>query len=367
MAYILSYAREAGGAEVVAPVIKILNKKYEILLLAKDYACERFKHHELKVIEIKSFEDILDVIKKKGMPGVILTSATSLPWNDMNEKYLWEWGRKNKVPSVAIVDQWQNYALRFSGEKEEERLRYLPDRICIMDEYSKNEAVKEGIPKDRVIVTGQPSFDRLASCRINFKDKEKIRNLLGVSKDEILVTFVSEAIHRDFKDSLGYNEADTLNCIISSLLNLLQEGHRFALVVKLHPQNRIEDFEQINFEKFKMLKIRIISKEVHPLDLIMSSDIVVGMSSILLVESILLKKPTISLQLNAKKDDNLVATKVGAIPLITNEKKFGEVLESLIKDKRYVKKYLRTQEKMKADGHAAERVAGIVQNLIVLD
>ncbi len=104
---ILCFSREAGGAEAIAPVVKILKEKYDVILLAKDYACDIFKRHSLPYLEIRAFSQglIEDLIDKNGKPRLLLTSATSLPWNDMNERYIWEWGAQERIRSIAVVDQ----------------------------------------------------------------------------------------------------------------------------------------------------------------------------------------------------------------------------------------------------------------------
>jgi len=62
-------------------------------------------------------------------PELLITSATSLPAVDMSEKYLWRQAKQRGIPSLAFLDQWQNYAVRFSGRQDSERLAYLPDWI----------------------------------------------------------------------------------------------------------------------------------------------------------------------------------------------------------------------------------------------
>jgi len=367
MSLIFSFAREAGGAEAIASVVKAVMKKHRVVLLAKDYAKDIFAKNSLSFTEIEGYSPDLmqNLIDKHGRPSLVLTSATSLPWNDMTEKYLWKWSAGEGTPSIGVLDQWQNYALRFSGVKKDEFLKYLPDYVCVMDEYAKAGMIREGIPKSRIVVTGQPAFDSVIKYK-KFWTKKKsneVRKNLGL-KDEKMVLFVSEALRRDFEETLGYTEVTTLKAVLATLTKLTEESFKFALIVKLHPQNRIEDFNEIDFGNYKSLFMKFIAKEMQPKDLILSSDVVVGMASILLVESILCGNPTLSLQINTKRDDNLIATKMGAIPLITSAKEFERVLRSILADEEYLKGYLECQRKLSADGLATKRVAQLVETIL---
>lgn len=368
MALIWAFSREVGGAEVVAPVVKALMEKHHVVLLAKDYAKNIFAKYSLPFTEIGEYSpDLIQyLIGKHGRPSLILTSAVSLPWRDMTEKYLWKWGAEEQIPSIAILDQWHTYVPRFSGVGKNERLKYLPDYVCVMDEYAKKDMIREGIPETKIVVTGQPAFDSIPKYKKTFLKEGyfKIRKKLGI-KDEKMILFVSESLKRDFGDSLGYTEVTTLQAVLNTLKRLTCENFKFVLVVKLHPQNKEEDFEKIDFDKYRsQFNVKFIHGELLPRDLVLCSDVVIGMTSVLLVESILLGKPTLSLQINSKKDDILIATRIGAIPLISNVKDFKQILHSILVNKKYLSKYLKGQRKLCADGQATKRVAQFVEAVL---
>ena len=368
MALIWAFSREAGGAEVLAPVIMALKKKHRVVLLAKDYAKNIFAKYSLSFVEIEGYSHSLmqHLIDKHGRPSLVLTSAVSLPWRDMTEKYLWRWSAEARIPSIAILDQWHNYAIRFSGVGEAERLKYLPDYVCVMDEYAKKDMIREGIPKTKIVVTGQPAFDSIPKYKKTFLKERyfKIRKKLGI-KDEKMILFVSESLKHDFGNSLGYTEVTTLQTVLNTLKRLADKNFKFVLVVKLHPQNKKEDFEKIDFDRYRsQFNVKFIHDELLPRDLALCSDVVIGMTSVLLVESILLGKPTLSLQINAKKDDILIATRIGAIPLISNVTDFERTLRSILVNKKYLSKYLKCQRKLCADGQAAKRVTQFVEAVL---
>lgn len=365
---ILCFAREAGGAEAIAPVVATLQGKHPVILLAKDYAKDVFARHRLPFREIPGYAPDLieDIEREYGIPHLVFTSATSLPWNDMTERYLWKWAEARGIPSIAVMDQWQNYSLRFSGPTPEERLKYLPTWICVMDEYARLQMEAEGIPPSHIAVTGQPAFDALLHYAKAFPPSKitAIRRSLGVTGGETLVMFVSEALARDFGDSLGYTEDSTLATLLEVLSRLASRGYSFCLVVKLHPQNQREDFSDIDLDGYGNPKVRLVEKEFSPRDLVLASDLVVGMASTLLVESILLGKPTLSVQIGCTRDDCLIATKMGTIPLIKSAEELEGVCLSLLTDVEYRKRYLTRQERLRTDGLATDRIVVLIEHLV---
>jgi hypothetical protein len=368
VALIWAFSREAGGAEVLAPVIKVLKKKHKVVLLTKDFAKDIFVKHSLPFAEIDGYSPSLiqHLIKKYGRPSLVLTSAVSFPWRDMTEKYLWKWSAEKRIPSIAILDQWHNYVMRFSGAGKNERLKYLPDYVCVMDEHAKKDMIREDIPKTKIVVTGQPAFDSISQCKKTFlKEKYlKIRKKLGV-KDEKMILFVGEALKREYGNSLGYTEVTTLRAVLDTLKKLTCKNFKFFLVVKLHPQNKKEDFKDMDFDKYRSkVNMKFIRGELPRRDLVLCSDVVIGMSSVLLVESILLGKPTLSLQINAKRDDLLIATRIGAIPLLANIEDFERALRSILVDKKYLAEYLGRQRRLSTDGQATKRVAQFVEAVL---
>jgi len=133
---ILFFSCEPGGAEVLIPVIKLLTEQpdYFVSVVGYGFALSRFAAKDVDVIEIEPVARGDFDLFTKFAPDILITSATSLPSRDMSEKYLWVNAREAGIPSIAFLDQWQNYAIRFSGAHDDERLAFLPDMInCIND------------------------------------------------------------------------------------------------------------------------------------------------------------------------------------------------------------------------------------------
>jgi len=357
---IVAFAREAGGASAIAPVCNaIIKEGWVLLLLGKDYGLDIFKKNGLPCIDFPSFnmETLRALILNSfgEMPDLIFTSATSLPHLDMTEKYLWKWGKENGIKTIGVLDQWQNYALRFSGPTPNDRLAYIPDYIFVMDELAKREMISEGIPEDKIIITGQPAFEEaMKMYNLLLKDVSGIKERFKI-KNFFIITFVSEALKKDFGNTLGYEEITTLG-FLGDVLDKLCNKHKginIHLIVKLHPENKKEEFGWI-FSRWSSFSKSIIKKELTPHETIMVSDVIVGMTSVMLIEAIVMDKPVVSLQLNSLKESQLAATKAGAIPFITNKNKGKEIIERIIFNRNYKIKYINRQKKWNFKNNAIQ-------------
>lgn len=370
MIRVFAFAREAGGAAAIAPVMVGLQESARILVMAKDHAEQVFHQAGLPYVRLQEFSSaairsaLVDQVGAD-LPDVVVTSATAVPERDMTERHLWSWARSHGVPSIAVVDQWQYYGRRFSGPGPDDGFGSLPDWISIMDEHAKLETVAAGIDADRIVVTGQPAFDKLARLRETFDDsaRQQVRRDLGVLPTGRLVCFVAEALAAYFGDTLGYTEQSVLRDVVSLCRHVGNERDEpLHLAVKLHPQNVPEEFAWLGQPApGQKLRITVHGTEQPPLPLVMASDVVLGMTSVLLVESILVGRPTISFQPAAKVRDKLVATVVGAIPLIDDQTQCRRALSRLLDDPDFRTMYLQGQSLLAADGGATQRVMDLVK------
>jgi hypothetical protein len=316
MKHVLLFSCEPGGAEVLIPVITLLKKNsYKISVLAYGQAAERFKRRMISYNEIgqvgKDDASIFDDLN----PDFIITSATSHPSKDMSEKYIWQTARKVGIKTLAFLDQWQNYAIRFSGISENERLRYLPDYINCINDIGRQEMLHEGFPRNKLVCFGHPY---LSSIRDYAKriERENVKRKLGLRNDPTVHLFVSEPIREYYKGSRGYDQYEVLSLFLDSLTRRVNEKH-CSLIVKLHPKDDAKKFRTIQ-DKFEQTDMQFIQNELTSLECISIADYVYGMTSVMLIEAYLLDKRVLSLQPNLKIDDPLVLSRYDYINKISS-------------------------------------------------
>ena len=321
---ILLFARDPGGANTIFPLVKPLKQKgYQVLVYGKDYALKKFSQNKIKAKKIdatlkKIRPDTINQFLQKTNPDFIITGTSAI---DMTEKYLWQESEKLGIPSFAILDQWMNYGIRFSkyGANNikkyllDKKHQYLPTRILVMDKTAKKEMIEIGIPKDKIIISGQPYFEHLRNKNISPKTLKLIKNTMNIQKDDYIVTFASEPLLLTFnnkltdKPHLGYNEISIFKELYSVLSKVaLKTTKNIKLIIKIHPRENTKYYlkTMAEIEKSKIKIFFDLNNDSQ--ELIQISNIVCGMSSMFLIESILLDKPTISIQIGLKGINPLI-------------------------------------------------------------
>ena len=84
----------------------------------------------------------------------LLLTGTSYNSVDLEKKFIAS-ARERGVPSLAVLDFWSNFALRFS--RGDGGLENIPDRIAVMDEWAREEMIAAGFDATRLVVTARRS------------------------------------------------------------------------------------------------------------------------------------------------------------------------------------------------------------------
>ena len=93
------------------------------------------------------------------------------------------WPRPQVFPTLLVQQ-----GLSFKGYPE---WRYLShDKVAAMGNSSRSNMMAQGVDSDRIVVTGHPGFDTLAS--IEPKVQNQFRNEIGVPANHKLVLFASQ-------------------------------------------------------------------------------------------------------------------------------------------------------------------------------
>jgi len=315
---ILFFSCEPGGAEVLIPVIRLVQAQagLEVVVLGYGHALARFAKKEIACLEIGpvALEDFS--LFDRHAPDLLITSATSLPGVDMTEKYLWRQAKQRGIPSLAFLDQWQNYTVRFSGNKDHERLAYLPDWINCLNEVGREEMIREGFDEGRLVVFGHPYLSSLKHD-LPMLDAVQLKADLHISSMDKVALFVSEPIREYCGNKRGYDQYQVLEYFLS---NLAEATERPKILVKLHPKDNYQSFQGLA-KKFEILSPHFISNELSSLECLTVSDFVFGMSSIMMIEAYILEKIVVSLQPGLCVEDPLVLSRHKLIPIVSSDKK----------------------------------------------
>ena len=341
MKKVLVFSRDPGAVNVVIPIYKKLStiESIQVDLYGKDTALIRYREQGFVGIDIATVAstlsvDILVNFLVNSKYDLIVTGTTS---DDVTDVMLWEAAFQAGIRSVAILDQWMNYTYRFTYE----RLRFpgkdvrliLPDIVCVMDDYARNEMLLEGFPEERLVVTGQPYFETVQAeaGMLSTQEKESLLSGLGIEEDEIVVTFASEAIAEsvDTARHLGYTQLSILEVLIPVLEKLsCGQCRAIVLVIKLHPRNDLELFAKYHAYKGN-IKI-VLAQEVSSRVLIGISTVIVGMSSMFLLEAVCAKRPIVSVQVGLVSENPFILARRGLVTTVVDKESLEAVLLDII-------------------------------------
>lgn len=312
---VLFFSCEPGGAEVLIPVVRLLQERnFDVEVAAYGHGYDRFCAKGVMCREVEPVGAGDTHLLASTNPDLLITSAASLPDRDQSERRLWLGARQHSIPSLAFLDQWQNYSARFSGVSPDSRLAYLPDFISCIDEVGRREMIAEGFPQERLKAFGQPYLSSLKD-QVTKASNVDARRRLGLSADEPILLFASEAIQQHFGRTRGYDQHDALELFFSLLATGIWSGRP---VVKLHPKESPEQYAGL-LEQHAAFRPLLVTSELSPAECLAMAMHVFGMTSIMLIEAYVLGLPVISLQPGLVGEDPLVLSRLGIIPIARSQ------------------------------------------------
>jgi len=312
MAKILFYAHDPGGANAIAPVAMSLSERgWEVVCRANGPA--------LKILPnvLEAGDDDADRLFDSVRPDFVVTGTSAA---DMVEKRLRVVSRAKGVRSMSVLDHWVNYGIRFSrystaersAYEKDRRFEYLPDFIVVMDDFAKQEMVNEGISPEIIWPLGNPHFDILRDRYAEIEAAD-IRNRLLVGRQK-LVVFASEPYTED------YGQGDEVRAIME-IASVLPKD--FSLAVKPHPRERLE--------KFAGLGISIVEPAVSSLEAIKAADVVLSMTSMVLIEALICGRAAVSYRPGAADGRDFMLTRRELIPFVSQPSGMEAVFFDMIR------------------------------------
>ena len=234
--------------------------------------------------------------------------------------------RTRSVPTTAVLDEWFGYRMRFFDDRGGED--FLTDLVCCPDELARQEALEEGLPPDRLVVTGSPSLSALADRVKEFaRDPPPVPVCWAESRGPGRVLFLSENHVVDYGTArdrpgglgpwLGYTEQD-VRAILARLL--AAAGTRYRVVEKLHPG--ADHVPALPAPEWHVA----FREPLWPY--LWHADIVIGMRSMALLEAALMGHRPLSFQPNLQAADQCTAVRLALADRARTEEEVGSWLLS---------------------------------------
>ena len=370
-------AQDVGGANALIPVIKELQRRsqVQVVVIACRKAVQVFYREGIEHRAIESltgldqgFMDIARRVLLQVAPDVLLLGTS---WGASLDKVLVNIGHEQGVPSLAVLDMWSYYRERFADPASGELC--FPTKVAVMDQLAFEQAMQAGLPGSSLVITGQPYLDELV-VRLQRPDlrrqAESLRRawLGDVTQQETarIVLFASEAFAQDFGPHTpyyrGYTEVDALEGLVVAV-QLVEDGtcHKIMIVVKLHPEESPRSFRMGPLASQRSVRT-VADQPAWPC--IFAADVIVGMTSMFLIEAALAGKPTISFQPGVVEKNSFIGSQIGLVPAVSSSQELANLLKSCLTEKHTVHNL--GNEKTKPPltlGGAASRIANLVLDL----
>ncbi len=255
---VLATSWHPGGTNAITPVVKRLLEegKVNVAVIGHEFSEPIFSKAGIgfKTLANCGLPDVSFESMKKLLaleePDLVLTGTSSQEGKgcDIIEQSITLAAKKSGVQSVAVLDTWENYSVRFQDERTSQPFDRLPDFVAIMDEIARQEMLAEGFPEEKLVVTGNPHFDSLAAEAQAFTEtqREEARRQIGLAEYPILFFFAGNGFSTA-RSICGYWDGDVAEAILDTMSNLLNVG----LVVRLHP--RMEKRDPEGFAKIQQV------------------------------------------------------------------------------------------------------------------
>lgn len=338
MMKILAAAQDAGAANALTPVLRELARlpPFQVETLAVSHASRIFSKngvaHQVPPAwesDIPGAEDWAWRFFQTWQPDLLLLGTG---WGVSLDKWLLRWAEGAQVPSLALIDHWCHYRERFM-EPTTGVVR-LPSRIGVMEPFALEQAVQAGLPRDRLVITGQPYLEALIA---QARRPELLSEARALRKQWLqtahagagapLILFASERYPENpgvpvpsFPD---YTETEALEGLIQALIQMTKANRSFrpTLVVKLHPKESLQSFELGPLAREWKVQV---AGGVSAWPCILAADLVVGMTSMILLETALIGKAAVSFQPGVEKDSPFVGTQLDVVPTAANVERLAQ-------------------------------------------
>lgn len=299
---VVSVVADAGGAEALVPALRLLARRGSLArVFAGGPATGLLDRAGIDYAMVPS-----DPGQALGElePTVVVTGTSWGGWAP--ELAFIAAAEGLQIPSLSVIDFWANYLARFIAPDGEV---VMPDRIAVPDDSARLEAMAEGIANQRLVVTGNPHYEALLADYRGFDQAQRVsfRERVGAPRKALMVLFASQPIAALYGDRLGYTE-DQVLLVVRSALEQVAEwlGHPIVLAVRPHPRQGDLTLPPSS----SRVQVRLAAGE-EALAWALSSDLVTGMTSAVLMQAALLGARVVSVQPGLDGPDQLPGNRLG--------------------------------------------------------
>lgn len=239
--------------------------------LAEQLGMERALE-EVKTLGRKAFKPVASMERylKKARPDIVITTTSP-----RFELALLQAARRQKIPSLAIGD------LFLVTERAWILDAVYADHLAVLSHEVARGLVSDGFPANRVHVTGNPAFDKLAATK-NLDRRKQLRSALNCDDKKVILFPAAGGMISGMGRSFL-----NIDYVVSQLEQFCTDNPDYSYIIREHPNRPVEI--KIPMDIGILDRGEMLSAE----DAISVSDVVCVENSTVGLQAALVGKPTI--------------------------------------------------------------------------
>ena len=336
MVDVLAFVEDPGAANYVVGLAKQLGDHHvSYNLLATGYAVSYLKQRGESFQEIVK-TDSADTLLWQQSPQLVLVGTSENP--DSLAFALIQEAQNQAIITAGIIDAPNSLAYRFRG-RSHDPLAYLPQHVLITESVVGETLRRMGVAPSQIHIIQNPYSEKVIDTRKKLLKedwREKRKALYGENAEgKKIITFLSELPDgldpTQFLRSEDYTlkgwgiEDGRTEIVFEELVTALNKiDEDIHLVVRLHPKETVDCYKPY----LEYIKQFSISEE--PLSVVFFSDLVVGLTTNLLAEAVLMGVPALSIIPRKCERSWLSQLTMDPIPYVTDRKNIAVTITQLL-------------------------------------
>jgi hypothetical protein len=333
---ILIFVEDPGAANYVLGLAECLQASgRKTVLVSTGAATDYLIGKEQQSLIVTAGHDAAGLLKKYKPKLVAVGTSENI---DSVGLALIDAAQASDIPTLGLVDSSTNLAYRFRG-RSSNPLRWCPEKVIVPDAASRDQYVALGLSDSRIAVCGHPHWDHVRSERNQLWSEDRAalrRSLFGPSLDERRAIVFSAEISDGLQpeqfqfapdytlEGDGSHRGRTEIVVAEFLSGIAPFRNDVHLVLRLHPKNQPSDLLRYRSE------FDTISQAGNSLPLLYAADVVVGMTSMLMLEASLMGLPTLAILPRIQESLWLPTIAAGVTPVATTRQAVSEQIESML-------------------------------------
>ena len=233
--------------------------------------------------------------------------------------------------------------------------KFLVDKIAVTGEFAEDILIKCGVDKERLVVSGRPTYDALVRAEEHF-EKDEICRRLGLDPTRRIIVYTTENLPPSESEAMVY-----------AICKAVKEISGLQFVVKVHPS-------ELDLSVYQRITRDVgvdasITRDANIYEVLYVSDIVITGFSATALDAMMLDKPVITANFTGLEDP-LPFAESGAAIGVYKEKDFIPAISRALYDEDAREKLRDAREKFihehsyKRDGKATERVVKLIEQMV---